>query len=110
VVQVFSVNNFSVSSSQIVDVVKRRWGMDPGKQRVGRWVERCDKELGWWTCRPLSDHRTGALVVEDVKYSCEQLETFLNSHLFRTEAVFICNKTRLLARGGRMTKPAMEVI
>jgi len=63
VVQVFSVNNFSVSSSQIADVVKRRWGMDPGKQRVGRWVERCDEELGWRTCRPLSDHRTGALVV-----------------------------------------------
>jgi len=83
--------------------------MDPGKQRVGRWVERCDEELGWRSCKALSDHRTGAYVVEDVKDSCEQLETFLDSHLFKTEAVFICNNTRLLTRGGQITTHRADV-
>jgi len=109
VVQVFSANNFPLSASQIADVVRRRWGMAPGKQWVGRWVARHEKELGWRACKALSDKRAEAQVVEDVKGFCEQLKLFLEQHSFKADAVLNYDKTRLVMRDGRMTTQRVEM-
>jgi len=53
VVQAFSANKFPLSASQIADVVRRRRGMAPGKQWVGRGVARQEEELGWRACKAL---------------------------------------------------------
>eukprot|EP00168_Porphyra_purpurea_P002184 TRINITY_DN12553_c0_g1_i1.p1 TRINITY_DN12553_c0_g1~~TRINITY_DN12553_c0_g1_i1.p1 ORF type:complete len:213 (-),score=33.67 TRINITY_DN12553_c0_g1_i1:93-731(-) len=109
VVQAFSVNNFPLSASQILDVVKRRWGVVPGKQWVGRWVAQHKSELGWRACKALSDKRAGAQVVQDVKGICEQLQSFLERHSFTADAVFNYDETRLVIRGGRLSTKLVEM-
>ena len=109
VVQAFSANNFPLSASQITDVVRRRWGMAPGKQWVGRWVARHETELGWRACKALSENRTEAQVVEDFKGSCEQLKLYLEQHSFTADAVLNYDETRLVMRNGRMTTQRVKM-
>jgi len=109
VVHAFFANNFSLSASQIADVVRRRWGMAPGKQWVGRWVARHESKLGWRACKALSDNQAEAQVVEDVKGFCEQLKLFLEQHSFTADAVLNYDETRLLMRDARMTTQRVEM-
>jgi len=108
VAQVFSFNNLALYVLQIQAVVKSRFSVDVSSDWMSRWRASHRRSLSLRACQALAAKRAGPSVMEGTQAFCGELERFLESHSFAPDAVFNCEETRLVHRGGNMTIMRVE--
>lgn len=104
----FRLNNFSLTSSQLRFVLKRRWDKDLVQPLVSCRGKRNRHHLSLRARQALAHKRAGPVVLAGANAIGWEPEKFIETHSFRPCALFQHDQKRVSMRGGQMAVKRVE--